>query len=76
MKKSKKRLILNLDEWIENRRLNRRIRVAIHKAVKSYNELCLSKIDKLPADDLLELSDGIIRSTSVEVASLVINTIY
>ena len=55
--------------------LNERISAVMRRAALDYVKTLLDKVHELPADEFLQLSDGVIRSASVEAANLLIASI-
>lgn len=55
--------------------LEKRISDVMTRAAYRYIKLLIKEADRLPANEFLELSDGIIRSASLEAVKLLTNSI-
>lgn len=55
--------------------LEERINAIMRRAALEYIETLLGKIHELPADEFIQLSDGVIRSASIEAANLLVDSI-
>ena len=55
--------------------IEERINVIMRRAALDYIETLLNKIHELPADEFIQLSDGVIRSASIEAANLLVDSI-